>query len=106
MPTFQDIPVDGILGLSGNQGKTVTQTGYSPIGIWFKQVLDVWYGYGVSPGGTRVSGNFAALVSSPDITKTYRPTMGGNIIQYAGGSGNVEFYYDSSTSKFKCGAAN
>jgi len=102
MPTYVNVAVDSILGLSGNQGKTVTQSGYTPIAFWFKQVLDVWKGYTASPGGTKVAANFVALVSSPDITKTYRPTFNGNIIQYASG-GDVELYYDSSTSKFKCG---
>jgi hypothetical protein len=102
MPTFENVAVDSILGLPANQGKTVKQSGYSPVLFWFKQALETWKGYATSPGGTQASGNFAGLVSSPDATKTYRPTMGGSIIQYATG-GDVEFYYDTTTSKFKCG---
>ncbi len=31
MPTFENIAVDSILGLPANQGKTVKQSGYSPV---------------------------------------------------------------------------
>lgn len=106
MPTFENVATDSILGLAANQGKTVKQSGYSPVLFWFKQVLDTWKGYTTSPGGTQAAGNFAGLVSSPDVNKTYRPTYNGNIIQYADGSGDVEFYYDNPTAKFKCGRPN
>ena len=43
MPTFENIAVDSILGLLANQGKTVKQSGYSPVLFWFKQVLLVFY---------------------------------------------------------------
>lgn len=103
MPTFENVAVDSILGLPANQGKTVKQSGYSPVLFWFKQVLETWKGYATSPGGTQASGNFAGFVSSPDITKTYRPTMNGNVIQYSDGSGDVQFYYDTTLGKWRCG---
>ena len=107
MPNFVDIAVDSILGLSANQGKTMKQSpGYSSETFRLKQVLEVWKGYATSPGGTQAGGDFVGLVSSPDITKTYRLTYNGNIIQYANGSGDVEFYYDNPTAKFKCGRPN
>ena len=48
MPTFENVAVDSILGLPANQGKTVKQSGYSPVLFWFKQVLETWKGYATS----------------------------------------------------------
>lgn len=102
--TFTEVDVSGAsyLGDSAVQNRVVYQTGYT--GLWLKKVSNVWVAYTAQPSGKLAAKDFVPLVDTPYPADTvYNPCMGTTPIQYSGTSDNVELYFDTTDSKFKCG---
>lgn len=101
---FTEVDVSSILSQSAVNGKVVKQSNYT--GLWFKKSGANWLAYTTQPNGTVVERDFTALVPSPATDVVYNPSYGAeNTIRWSTG-GNAEFYWDSATSKFKCGRPN